>query len=267
MRRAVRYAQVVLAVCVTGIVSVVVGAILGVQGSSPAAAPAPAPVVLEETPDALPKRAPVTPRKPATVTKVVLGPGDTLSALAERHGTTVKKLQRLNGLGTSTLINAGDTLRIRPAQSTATDPEIVARSHPPVRSEPDQPSTSGKRRLPETSGRAAKAVAYARAQLGKPYIWGGTGPHGFDCSGLVMRAWKNAGVDLPRTTWQQIRSGEATTRARLVAGDLVLGYGGGHVQLYIGNGKVIHAPRSYSTVTIAPLPPPSQVVAYRHITA
>ncbi|WP_436946624.1 LysM peptidoglycan-binding domain-containing protein [Streptomyces sp. SudanB52_2052] len=126
----------------TGIVSVVVGAILGVQGSSPAAAPAPAPVVVEETPDALPKRAPVTPRKPATVTKVVLGPGDTLSALAERHGTTVKKLQRLNGLGTSTLIYAGDTLRIRPAPSTATDPEIVpvptrlsglSRTNPPPR--------------------------------------------------------------------------------------------------------------------------------------
>ncbi|MGW2564147.1 NlpC/P60 family protein [Streptomyces sp. NPDC001514] len=74
-------------------------------------------------------------------------------------------------------------------------------------------------------------------------------------------------MQLPCTTWGQAEAGRATTRGKLVPGDLVLSYGGGHVQLYIGNGKVVHAPRPGSTVTIAPLPPASQVVDYRHITA
>jgi len=102
--------------------------------------------------------------------------------------------------------------------------------------------------------------------LGKPYLWGGTGPRGFDCSGLVMRAWKTAGVTLARTTWGQIRAGEVTTRARLVPGDLVISHGGGHVALYIGDDKVIHAPRPGRTVTVASLAAPSSVVGYRHIT-
>ncbi|WP_405807738.1 hypothetical protein OG729_21840 [Streptomyces sp. NBC_00210] len=62
------------------------------------------------------------------------------------------------------------------------------------------------------------------------------------------------------------RAGEVTTRARLVPGDLVISYGGGHVALYIGDGKVSHAPRPGRTVTVASLAAPSSVVGYRHIT-
>ncbi|MEV0537745.1 NlpC/P60 family protein [Kitasatospora sp. NPDC050463] len=110
---------------------------------------------------------------------------------------------------------------------------------------------------------AAAAVAYARAQLGKPYQWGAAGPRSFDCSGLVMRAWQKGGADLPRTTWDMARAGKKTTRAGLVPGDLVITNGGGHVQLYIGDGKVIHAPGTGKRVTIAPLP--QKADAYRHL--
>ncbi|MDV9198346.1 C40 family peptidase [Streptomyces sp. Wh19] len=65
----------------------------------------------------------------------------------------------------------------------------------------------------------------------------------------MTRAWKAAGVSLPRTTWGLVRAGTATTRAQLVPGDLVIANGGGHVQLYIGHGKVIHAPRPGAAVS------------------
>ncbi|WP_406401548.1 NlpC/P60 family protein [Streptomyces sp. NBC_00879] len=194
--------------------------------------------------------------KPTGITKVTLRPGDTLYALAGHHGTTVKALQRLNALGASTLIYAGDTLRVpaRPGSvqgANEAPPASVATS---VAKSPAKPAPH-------------RVIAFARAQLGKPYIWGGTGPRGFDCSGLVMRAWKAAGVTLPRTTWGQMRAGEVTTRARLAPGDLVISHGGGHVALYLGDGKVIHAPRPGRTVTVAPLADPAGVVSYRHITS
>ncbi|MEV4974656.1 C40 family peptidase [Streptomyces scopuliridis] len=78
---------------------------------------------------------------------------------------------------------------------------------------------------------AKAAIAFALAQLGKPYVWGGTGPRGYDYSGLVMRAWERAGVKLPRTTWSQVKAGKATTRAELVPGDLVISNRSRHVQL------------------------------------
>lgn len=91
------------------------------------------------------------------------------------------------------------------------------------------------------------AVAFARAQIGKPYVFGATGPNSFDCSGLVRAAFKNAGVDLPRTTFQQITSGVAVSKAELRLGDLVFA-DPGHVALYSGNGNVIEAPHSGAVV-------------------
>jgi len=197
--------------------------------------------------------------KRAAVRKVVLRPGDTLYALAGRHGTTVKALQRLNALGTSTLIYAGDIFRVPegtgPAEETRKD-RLAEETPSAAKPTPKSPARSAPRRV----------VAFAQAQLGKPYIWGGTGPRGYDCSGLVTQAWKAAGVSLPRTTWGQVRAGTATTRAQLVPGDLVIANGGRHAQLYIGHGKVIHAPRPGSTVTVARLAAASDVVSYRHIT-
>ncbi|MER6611645.1 NlpC/P60 family protein [Streptomyces sp. NPDC000927] len=205
--------------------------------------------------------------KRAEVRKVVLRSGDTLYALAGRHGTTVKALQRLNALGASTLIYAGDTFRI----PSGTGPVEETRKDRPTDGAPS-PSAAKPAAKPKLMAKSParsaprRVVAFAQAQLGKPYIWGGTGPRGYDCSGLVTQAWKAAGVRLPRTTWGLVRAGTATTRARLVPGDLVIANGGGHVQLYIGHGKVIHAPRPGSTVTIARLAAASDVVSYRHIT-
>ncbi|MDX3516473.1 NlpC/P60 family protein [Streptomyces scabiei] len=92
--------------------------------------------------------------------------------------------------------------------------------------------------------KAAKAIALARAQIGKPYVWGATGPGSYDCSGLTLAAWKAAGVDLPRTTHDQAAAGTTVPFADARPGDLVFFYDTiGHVGLYIGNGMMIHAPK------------------------
>ncbi|GAA3771209.1 NlpC/P60 family protein [Streptomyces phyllanthi] len=92
--------------------------------------------------------------------------------------------------------------------------------------------------------KAAKALTFARSQIGKPYVWGATGPDAYDCSGFTQAAWKAAGVDLPRTTYDQVNAGTTVSLANARPGDLVFFYDDvSHVGLYIGNGMMIHAPK------------------------
>ena len=102
--------------------------------------------------------------------------------------------------------------------------------------------------------RSAAAVAYAYKALGSPYVWGATGPNAFDCSGLTQAAYRSAGISLPRTTYSQINAGPRIPRSQLQPGDLVFFYSGiSHVGLYIGDGKMIHAPNPSAPVRIAPI--------------
>ncbi|WP_030373126.1 C40 family peptidase [Streptomyces rimosus] len=99
--------------------------------------------------------------------------------------------------------------------------------------------------------KAAKALAFARAQMGKPYVWGATGPNSYDCSGLTQAAWKAAGVSLPRTTWDQVKTGDRVATKDLKPGDLVFFYNDiSHVGMYIGDGKMIHAPKPGASVRV-----------------
>ncbi|MDT3728137.1 NlpC/P60 family protein [Streptomyces sp. DSM 41972] len=92
--------------------------------------------------------------------------------------------------------------------------------------------------------KAEKALAFARAQIGKPYVWGATGPGSYDCSGLTQAAWKAAGVSLPRTTYDQVNAGTTVPVSQAQPGDLVFFYDDvTHVGIYIGNGMMIHAPK------------------------
>lgn len=91
------------------------------------------------------------------------------------------------------------------------------------------------------SGVAGAAVAFALAQSGKPYIWGSTGPAGYDCSGLIYAAYASAGVSLPRTSFGMATAGVAVSTSDLQPGDIIISYGGGHAALYIGNGQVVEA--------------------------
>ena len=101
------------------------------------------------------------------------------------------------------------------------------------------------------------AIAAAKTKIGAPYVWGAIGPSTFDCSGLTQWAWKQAGVDIPRTSQQQAKYGTPVQLKDIRPGDLVTSdWGSGpssHVALYIGDGKLIHAPRPGKTVTYAKL--------------
>jgi cell wall-associated NlpC family hydrolase len=107
---------------------------------------------------------------------------------------------------------------------------------------------------PGTSSQADKAIAFARNQLGKPYVWGATGPDSYDCSGLTQAAYKAAGIDLPRTTYDQVDVGTRVAESDMRPGDLIFFYSDvSHVGLYIGNGEMIHAPHTGTVVKIAPI--------------
>ncbi|WP_037575477.1 C40 family peptidase [Phaeacidiphilus oryzae] len=101
---------------------------------------------------------------------------------------------------------------------------------------------------------AAAVVAFAEAQLGKPYAWGAAGPDAYDCSGLTEKAYAAAGISLPRTTYQQVDVGRRIPVSQLAPGDLVFYYSGrSHVGIYVGGGKIIHAPHPGAPVRYAPL--------------
>ncbi|MFG3230019.1 NlpC/P60 family protein [Kitasatospora sp. NPDC048194] len=107
---------------------------------------------------------------------------------------------------------------------------------------------------PPASGRAAAVVRFAYAQLGKPYRWSATGPDDFDCSGLTGAAYRAADVKLSRMSQDQWNDGPRVARADLQPGDLVFFYADiHHVGIYIGDGKMIHAPRTGKNVEVLPI--------------
>ncbi|MEV6871793.1 C40 family peptidase [Amycolatopsis sp. NPDC051128] len=101
---------------------------------------------------------------------------------------------------------------------------------------------------------AQKAVNAALSKLGSAYVWGATGPTTFDCSGLMQWAYKQAGISLPRTSAAQAGFGTPVSRDQLQPGDLVAYYSPvSHIGMYIGDGKMVHAPTSGDVVKISPL--------------
>ncbi|PVZ14538.1 C40 family peptidase [Actinomycetospora cinnamomea] len=99
---------------------------------------------------------------------------------------------------------------------------------------------------------AQQAIAAARSQLGVPYVWGGTSPSGFDCSGLTQWAFEKAGVELPRTSRAQAQAGEDVDLDNLQPGDLIFFNSPvSHVGMYIGDGQMIEAPQSGKDVRVA----------------
>jgi cell wall-associated NlpC family hydrolase len=106
--------------------------------------------------------------------------------------------------------------------------------------------------LPLPNARAGKAIEFALSQIGDRYVWGASGPDGWDCSGLTMTAWSRAGVSLPHSSAQQYYSGDKIPRSELQPGDLVYFYSPiSHVGIYLGNGRMVHAPNPGRRVEIA----------------
>jgi cell wall-associated NlpC family hydrolase len=108
--------------------------------------------------------------------------------------------------------------------------------------------------VPSESSAAATAVAAAESRVGDPYVWGAAGPSEFDCSGLVMWAYEQAGVGLPHYSGAQFSDTTQVSMSDLQPGDLVFPANPGeHVAMYIGNGEIIQAPYTGADVQIVPL--------------
>lgn len=148
---------------------------------------------------------------------------------------------------TAKLAAARRILDAMPSQERA-DYERASRSggRPDGLPEPSSPVPS--------SGRAAAAVMAARAAVGRPYIWGATGPSGFDCSGLMVWSYRQAGVSLPRTSQAQRYAGRRVPLSQAQPGDLVTYRSdASHVGMYVGNGQVVHAPYPGARVRYDPV--------------
>jgi peptidoglycan DL-endopeptidase CwlO len=136
------------------------------------------------------------------------------------------------------------------ASALLDDLEAEQREQQESRSDPRVPVTSE----PPASGGAAAAVQYALAQVGDSYVYGAAGPDAFDCSGLTMMAWAQAGVALPHSSSAQMGSGTPVSMSALQPGDLVFYYSPvSHVGIYIGNGQIVHAANPSTGVQVAPV--------------
>ncbi|WP_405788609.1 NlpC/P60 family protein [Streptomyces sp. NBC_00029] len=148
---------------------------------------------------------------------------------------------------TAKLAAARRLLNAMPSEERA-DYERASRSGGRPEGLPDLPS------LGPSSGRAATAVMAARAAVGRPYVWGSTGPSGFDCSGLMVWSYRQAGVSLPRTSQAQRHAGRQVPLSQARPGDLVTYRSdASHVGMYVGNGQVVHAPYPGARVRYDPV--------------
>ena len=94
---------------------------------------------------------------------------------------------------------------------------------------------------PAGSGSNSSAAGIAASMVGSPYVWGGSSPAGFDCSGLTSYAYAQAGISIPRTAGGQASVGSAVSYGNMQPGDLIVWSGGAHVSIYVGGGQMVHA--------------------------
>jgi cell wall-associated NlpC family hydrolase len=174
-------------------------------------------------------------------------------ALQSRIADYEKRLAKLTAAQRAALFAAPPPSTPKPAASAA-DSTFAA----PAPSSP-RPNTSASspKPVPAVSGgsggsaAAQTAVRKALAQLGKPYVFATAGPSTYDCSGLTMVAWAAAGVSIPHQSSAQYRLGSAVSADQLAPGDLVFFYQDlHHVGVYIGNGKMVHAPTTGDVVKV-----------------
>jgi peptidoglycan DL-endopeptidase CwlO len=175
--------------------------------------------------------------------KVLAARQGDLVAAEKAQAAEVKRLEAKK----AEVERAADRTRALLARMRAADrPKAPARPSNPVA--PPPPSGGG------GGGSAAAAVAYARAQVGKPYCYGGSGPACFDCSGLTMMAWRQAGISLPHSSASQYNVGRRLSASELQPGDLIFYYSPiSHVSIYIGGGQRISATHTGDYVRVQSL--------------
>jgi cell wall-associated NlpC family hydrolase len=151
-------------------------------------------------------------------------------------------LAQVNGQVATLVAQAQAARQADQAKAAQTRYDLVAAPSAPSQTPPQSPSAG-----------VGAVLAYAYAQLGKPYCYAGVGPSCFDCSGLSMMAWAQAGVTMPHSSSDQLAMFPKVSMSQLQPGDLV--FWDGHVGIYVGNGSVLHAPHTGTVVQITPIWP------------
>ncbi|MER5889370.1 C40 family peptidase [Streptomyces sp. NPDC001941] len=177
---------------------------------------------------------------------------ETVRSAAVRPAALDPKDELMAERGAAAAARAAAVSRRPVVRSARAAPRAVvkpAKAAPRPASRPSKPSGTVVRH----ASAAAVAVDVALAQRGKPYVWGATGPGSFDCSGLTQYAYRRAGIRLPRVTWDQLRAGRRVGLDSIRPGDLVFYRGAAHVGLYVGDGRIVHAPHPGAPVRTADL--------------
>jgi peptidoglycan DL-endopeptidase CwlO len=154
------------------------------------------------------------------------------------------------------------TVTLKKQKATVEKAIVKQKALLPKPSSANHTSSSRSSSSSSSTGSAGKAVDYAIAQLNKPYIFGGTGPTGYDCSGLTMMAWRAGGVNLPRVVPDQYNAIRHIAKSDLQPGDLVFFDSLGHEGIYVGGGRFIHAPHTGTDVQYASMSNPYWVSHY-----
>lgn len=220
----------------------------------PTETPAPAETTTPAKSPETTEEAPAEESTPTTTTKwaaddinVRSGPGTDYGVVdVLDQGDTIEVTGTTNGDWTEIIYN-GASCWVNSAYVSDTE---VAAYDDSSSQDVTQPETMG-----YDSGTAVQtAIDFAYSKLGGPYVWGGTGPVGYDCSGLMQAAYAAAGISLPRTTWDQVNAGTPVASTDdLQPGDLVFYYDDGHVGMYIGNGQVLNAQNEDTGIIISGL--------------
>jgi cell wall-associated NlpC family hydrolase len=133
--------------------------------------------------------------------------------------------------------------------STPNGVRVLATASPAAVNHPERPAANAA----DYVGVRVRAATLALRMVGTPYRWGGESPSGFDCSGLVRWAYGRVGIDVPHSSYALYGIGRTVPRARLETGDILFFSGLGHVGLYLGGGRMVHAPYSGKRVEIVNL--------------
>jgi cell wall-associated NlpC family hydrolase len=190
----------------------------------------------------------------AQVVEAVAQARDSASSAAENAATLVTQVRsQRDALGTQRKVVERQIIRYQNLLATLSSAQQYAfqRSINPSVS---VASVSTMHLTKAGTAAARRAVEFALAQVGKPYVFGAAGPGTYDCSGLTMAAWSHGGVSLPHSAADQYNYGHHVNRADLEPGDLIFFYQPiGHVTIYIGNGLMVSAPTEGENVSVVPV--------------